>query len=122
MEVITEAWSLNSTLVHPVSTLLCFLYTRLFGICLLLYGRVSGINRTRLGEKWCRDGQVLPLAGWKMVSSSTHKFPSGHRFATAGGFSNGRWSIIMPCNGMAKNNKEDFVEGRGRISCLAGTL
>jgi hypothetical protein len=76
---------LNSTLVHSVSTLLCFLYTRLFGICLLLYGRVSGLNAQDWGKNGVEMDKFYPLLDG-MVSSSTHKFPSGHRhrFAIAG--------------------------------------
>lgn len=72
---------MNSTLVLSVSTLLCFLYTRQFGICLLHYGSVSVASAAQdWGENGGRDGQLLPLLAG-MVSSSTHKFPSGHRSA-----------------------------------------
>jgi len=62
-----------------------------------------------------------------MVSSSTHKFPSGHRFAITGVsmmMDDGRLSDIMSCTTawQKKNDEEDFVEGHGRMSCLAGTL
>jgi len=103
--------------VYSVSTLLCFLYTRLFGICLLLYGRVC-VASTAWDWKKDGDGQFLPPCWSGMVSCWTHKFPSGHRSASMGV----SWRCGCSCQATTwqKKNKNLFVDGHKLLACLYG--